>query len=193
MSLEVEQFTTWDNRLHGTASPRGSYNRIAIRCDVHSDRTIHRFIQTDQPSGDTYTSLCLILRHAVSCEGQSRKSPVESQISRHGLGVGVCLGVHHWGSLWGVLAGVGDDDHGAGLGHLLTGLGDDHWYPWHQGGSGLWDLYWVEDVPPGGENLVGSTHYCQWQALGLGARVSHSLQRKNINLVTVKTDILELS
>ena len=72
-----------------------------------------------------------------------KKSPVKSQISRH------CLGDHHWWSLWGVLAGVGDD-HGAGLGHLLTGLGDDHWSPWHQGGSGLWDLYGVEDGEPGG-------------------------------------------
>ena len=159
---------------------------------IQTDRSTVLYILTYQPSGDTYTSLSLILIHTISCEGQSRKSPMESQISRHGLGVGVCLGDHHWGSLWGVLAGVGDD-HGAGLGHLLTGLGDDHWSPWHQGGSGLWDLYGVEDGPPGGENLVGWSHYCLWQALGLGARDPHSLKWKKTKQVTVKSNIVEFS
>ena len=134
---------------------------------------------------------CLILRHTVSCEGKSRKNPMKSQISCHDLGVGVCLGDHHWGSLWGVLAGVGDD-HGAGLGHLLTGLGDDHWSPWHQGGSGRWDLYGVEDGPPGGENLVGWSHYCPWQALGLGSGILIAWKEK-INQVTVKWNIAGFS
>ena len=132
------------------------------------------YIQTDQPSGDTYS---LILKHNVSCEIQSRKSPVESQISRHGLGVGVCLGDHHLVFLWGVLAGMGDD-HGAGLGHLLTGLGDDYWSPWHQGGSGLWHVYGIEDGPPEKRTWWGGPIIVCGRPWVCGARDPHSLKRK---------------